>query len=204
MGMPEPPWASGQGSGSGSSGSSALPGGVRGFESEKGKGACRGAGGPVWVEGGSHRSGFKIRVTGFPPAAVQPIDTQWVHHWLRVGWNVVDPRARTVSAEELVAATVDVNWNHRAVSGGGRSLSSAWSASNVASLWIQANRFVAVAVVRGDGGGSSNSTLTTVAVRRWQQQCNQSHSRQSSLSFHALHRFSLRLKRRWSRIGRTP
>ncbi len=129
MAMPEPPWASGKG-GSGSAGDFR---GARDF----GKGRGSGAGGPTWVEGGSHRSGYKLRITGFPPAAVQPLSAAWIKHWLHTEWSSVDPVRRTMSVEALVEATVDVNWNHAAQSGGGRGLGSRegeWSGGGMASV----------------------------------------------------------------------
>ncbi len=117
MAMPEPPWASGKGGSAGD-----FRGAPKGSDFGKGRGS--GAGGPTWVEGGSHRSGYKLRITGFPPAAVQPLTVAWITHWLGAEWGNVDPRKRTMSGEALVEATVDVNWNHAAQSGGGRGLGS--------------------------------------------------------------------------------
>ncbi len=92
-------------------------------------------GDPVWVHGGTHRSGYKVHVCGLPPASVKPLNEVLIRHWVKTSVAGLGPdavRQYGMTVDSVCEALQDVNWNHNAESGGGGDLGSLGSEFHVA------------------------------------------------------------------------
>ncbi len=107
--------------------------GGKGKPPRTGPGVVSGA--PVWVHGGTHRSGFKVHVCGLPPWSVKPLSEVLIRHWVSTSVAALGEdalRQHGMTVDSVCEALVDVNWNYNAESGGGGDLGSLGSEFQVA------------------------------------------------------------------------